>query len=557
MGTRSTKLRDLVNESKFLLRKQRFVDPPKPSDGALCNCDNKHIAHPCSRSSKCALKVDGVPVYIKTYGCQMNVNDTSTASAILQDYGYKIVAEEDEAEIYLLMTCAIRESAEDKIWTKLTRLRKAKRDPIVPLRQVGVLGCMAERLKDKLLGPKGYVDIVAGPDAYRDLPRLLSINRLSGREAINCLLSVDETYSDVKPVIADGDVCSYVSITRGCDNLCSYCVVPFTRGVERSRPIVSILDEVQSQFDQGVRDVTLLGQNVNSYNDVENILQTPEAKREHLAAGFKTVYKPRLKGITFDVLLEEVAKISPELRVRFTSPHPKDFNDDVIDVIAKYPNITRCIHLPAQSGSDIILQRMRRGYTRESYVNLVKRMRAAIPELVLTSDFISGFCGETEADHAATLELIYEVKYEYVYTFAYSQRSNTHANYNLKDDVDYDTKRERVMDLVALYRKQSLDSKASQVGTKKLVMIEGVSPRNEENWVGRTNTFIKTIIPRQDVFDAISNSHRPMRPGDYVETLINFSNAQRFGGQPLLITTQAEYTSRPMDAPRDRIIDSN
>lgn len=482
----------------------------------------------------------------------MNTNDTSIVSSILEDYGYTIVDQDYKAEIELLMTCAIRESAESKIWAKLSQLKKRKEDPADSLNQVGLLGCMAERLKERVLSAAGSVDIVAGPDAYRDLPRLFAINRLTNEKAVNCLLSFDETYSDVRPVTNLGDVSSFISITRGCDNLCSYCIVPFTRGRERSRPLMTILDEIRALMQRGIREVTLLGQNVNSYRDLTtnpahisraNLCEHVNMK-EQTASGFKTVYKPRPKGLTFDVLLEEVAKINPELRIRFTSPHPKDFTNEVIDVIRRYPNISRCIHLPAQSGSDKVLRSMRRGYTKEAYLGLVHRMREAIPNLSLTSDFITGFCGETAEDHDETIDLIKRVKYNYIFSFPYSMRDKTHAYHKLTDDVDLATKLARSQEIIALFRAQADELNNQLVGSTQLVLIDSNSRRSENDWQGRVDTNIKTIVPKEEVYDRISGTTRAIKPGDYVICQIQEANSQTLKARPIEISTQFDYHHR-------------
>lgn len=290
-------------------------------------------------------------VYFETYGCQMNVNDTEIASRILRQHNYLIVDDVRKAEIVFLMTCAIREGAEDKIWHRLKSLRHEKRKG--KIQQIGLLGCMAERLKTRALEKEHLLDIISGPDSYRDLPQLLAINHTTGQNAVNVLLSLDETYADVMPSIVDAEskTSAFVSIMRGCDNMCSYCIVPFTRGKERSRPVDSILQEVGALTSAGVREITLLGQNVNSYRDKSVKFESTVSQRP----GFKTVYKPKTGGLTFDVLLDKVADVNPEVRIRFTSPHPKDFPDQVLQVINKHANICKCIHLPAQSGSDQVL----------------------------------------------------------------------------------------------------------------------------------------------------------------------------------------------------------
>ena len=308
-----------------------------------------------------------------------------------------------------LMTCAIRENAENKVWHKLRELERAKRSGT--LKQFGLLGCMAERLKTKVLEEIPAIDVIAGPDSYRHLPKLLAVNSLTGQNAVNVLLSLDETYSDVLPQNTSR-TSAYVSITRGCNNMCSYCIVPYTRGRERSRAIDTILKEVQHYTDAGVKEIILLGQNVNSYRDTSvdsqnySSCEAQISGKIKLADGFKTIYKLKSGGIGFDVLLDLVAQVNPEVRIRFISPHPKDFTDDVLHVIARHHNIAKGLHLPAQSGSNIVLERMRRGYTKEAYLALVDRIRNIIPGCGINSDFICGFCGETDEDHRHTVDLV-------------------------------------------------------------------------------------------------------------------------------------------------------
>lgn len=511
----------------------------------LCNCDDPNNLSRCSKSKVCQYRVDQVPVYIRTYGCQMNESDTGVVGSILQDYGYRLVQDDAEAEIQLLMTCAIRESAENKIWAKLRELKRRKINPEDPLKQVGLLGCMAERLKEKVLETENSVDIVAGPDAYRDLPRLFAVNRMTSEKAINCLLSFDETYSDIRPVTNLNDVTSFISITRGCDNLCSYCIVPFTRGRERSRPLPTILNEIKNLMSRGIKEVTLLGQNVNSYRDTNTSPEDvgrPDLSeliklKEAPAQGFKTVYKPRLRGITFDILLEEVAKLSPNLRIRFTSPHPKDFTDDMIQVMKRYPNIARCIHLPAQSGSNLILKKMRRGYTKESYLDLVDRLKTAIPNLAITSDFIVGFCGETAHDHCHTIDLIKQVKYNFLYVFPYSERTKTTAYHRYDDDVPHDVKIERVKEIYSLFRAQAAQLNAKLIGTTQTVLIESESLRSTDDWQGRIDQNTKTIIPKRAVTVAGSGQVRLIKPGDYVACEILETNAQTLKAEPIHISS--------------------
>lgn len=361
-------------------------------------------------------------VFFDIYGCQMNVNDTEIVWSVLKSQNYQKTDNINEADVILMMTCSIREGAEIKIWNRLVHLKgmkKRRSKKIGPL-QIGILGCMAERLKTKIVEQESEVDVIAGPDSYKDLPRLLALGK-NGVSAINVLLSLDETYADLMPMKLDqNSVTTYASIMRGCDNMCTYCIVPFTRGKERSRPVDSIEKEVRTLVEeQGIKEVTLLGQNVNSFRDFS---MAPKESPDQVVPGFKTVYKTKLGGLRFAELLERVANISPELRIRFTSPHPKDFPDSVIEVINKYPNICKSLHIPAQSGNSDVLERMRRGYTREAYLDLVRTIREKLPDVSLSSDFICGFCGETEEEFEETLTLIDEVKYSVAYLFAYSMR---------------------------------------------------------------------------------------------------------------------------------------
>lgn len=363
-------------------------------------------------------------VFFEVMGCQMNVNDTEIVWSILKNRNYQKTDNISEADVILIMTCSIRDSAEKKIWNRLVHLKhmKLRRSKKLGPMQIGILGCMAERLKTKIVETERDVDVVCGPDAYKDLPRLLAVST-SGASAINVLLSLDETYSDVMPVKLDSNSgTAFVSIMRGCDNMCTYCIVPFTRGKERSRPCDSIEREVRHLVErQGVKEITLLGQNVNSYRDISNESELP-GEAHNLVTGFKTVYKQKQGGLRFAELLERIANISPEVRIRFTSPHPKDFPDAVLDTISRYPNICNSLHIPAQSGSSAVLERMRRGYTREAYVDLIDHVRQTLPNVSLSSDFICGFCGETEEEFAETLTLMERIKYNIAYLFPYSTR---------------------------------------------------------------------------------------------------------------------------------------
>ncbi|KAM7038202.1 mitochondrial tRNA methylthiotransferase CDK5RAP1 [Acridotheres tristis] len=484
--------------------------------------------------------IPGAPqVYLETYGCQMNVNDTEIAWAILQKNGYARTKKLDEADVVLLVTCSVREKAEQAIWNRLQHLKalKARRPQTrAPLR-IGILGCMAERLKEEILHREKLVDVVAGPDAYRDLPRLLAVAE-SGQQAANVLLSLDETYADILPVqTSAGGTTAFVSIMRGCDNMCSYCIVPFTRGRERSRPIASILQEVRMLSDQGVKEVTLLGQNVNSFRDLSEV-QFQSVAAPGLSRGFSTVYKAKPGGLRFSHLLDQVSRIDPEMRIRFTSPHPKDFPDEVLQLIQERHNICKQLHLPAQSGSTRVLEAMRRGYTREAYLELVHHVRDSIPGVSLSSDFITGFCGETEEDHQQTVSLLREVRYNVGFLFAYSMRQKTRAHHRLQDDVPADVKKRRLEQLIATFREEAARANAALVGQAQLVLVEGPSKRSASELCGRNDGNIKVIFPDAELEDA-AECRAPGRaqPGDYVMVKVTSASSQTLRGVPLCRTT--------------------
>ncbi|CAB3402439.1 unnamed protein product [Caenorhabditis bovis] len=460
------------------------------------------------------LKGNGRTVCYVTYGCQMNVSDMEIVRSIMSSYGYTESDDKFTADIVLLMTCSIREGAEKKVWNRLKQIRFNSQNKS---QIVGVLGCMAERVRHDLLAKKELVSIVAGPDSYRDLPRLIAVAR-GGSSAINVQLSLDETYADVQPVRVDVDSkTAFVSIMRGCDNMCTYCVVPFTRGRERSRPIESIVDEVARLRDEGFKQITLLGQNVNSYRDMTNIDFSPSTSSDERVPGFKTVYKPKVGGKTFTTLLERVSTIAPDVRFRFTSPHPKDFPMPLIELIAERKNLCKQLHLPAQSGDDETLERMGRGYTRELYLKLVEDIRKVVPEVFLTSDFIAGFCGETEEAHQRTLELIRTVKYSFCYVFPYSMRGKTRAHHRLTDDVPEDVKQRRHHELNETFREQSTILNQSLIGSSQIVLVEGMSKRSPVHFQGRIDGGVKAI------FD---NSKLQAQPGDYVHVKITDANSQ-------------------------------
>ncbi len=396
-------------------------------------------------------------VYIETYGCQMNVADTEVIFSILEKNGYTRTEDIDSADIIMANTCSIRDNAEQRILGRIEQFVLQRRDREVI---IGILGCMAERMKEQLLS-SGKVDIVAGPDTYRKLPELLEAAS-EGHPQIDVILSREETYSDISPVRIDKNgVSAFISIMRGCNNVCSYCVVPYTRGTERSRDAKSIVREACECFSKGYREVTLLGQNVDSY---------------------------RFEDITFAKLLEMVAQVSPLLRVRFSTSNPQDISDEVIQIIAKYPNICHHIHLPVQSGSDRILEKMRRRYTREGYLNRVKKIREIIPDCAITTDVIAGFCSETLDDHHDTLSLFKEVGFDAAYMFYYSERPGTLAAKKYADDVPLDEKTRRLNEIIALQNTLSLESNRKDIGKVFEVLVEGKSKKSDDQLCGRTST---------------------------------------------------------------------
>jgi len=431
--------------------------------------------------------------YIESYGCQMNFADSEIVASILHAEGYGATRNPEEADLVFINTCSIREKAEQTVRKRLSEFRKLKEQKKGML--VGVLGCMAERLKSKFLEEEKLVDIVIGPDAYRSLPGLVK-DAESGQKGVNVLLSRDETYADISPVRLDSNgVTAFVSIMRGCNNMCSFCVVPFTRGRERSRDAASIIRESTELFNNGYREVTLLGQNVDSYS----LPLTPFSE-----GGTE-------KFFTFANLLEAVAKISPLLRVRFSTSHPKDITDDVLQVMSKYENICRYIHLPVQSGSTRILQLMNRTYTREWYKAKVDRIREIVPDCGVSSDIITGFCTETESDHQATLEIMNYCKYDMSYMFFYSERPGTLAHRRYKDDVPEEIKKRRLLEIVEMQNRLSLESNKKDVGKVFRVLIEGDSKRSNLDWMGR-NTQNKVIVfPKSD---------SDLNKGDYVNVLV-------------------------------------
>lgn len=421
--------------------------------------------------------------YIESYGCQMNFADSEVVASVLQQEGFGATRNVEEADLIFINTCSIREKAEQTVRKRLTEFRKIKLRR--PGMLVGVLGCMAERLKSQFLEEEKLVDIVVGPDAYRSLPALVE-EAAGGQKAVNVLLSREETYADIAPVRFDSNgVSAFVSIMRGCNNMCSFCVVPFTRGRERSRDHGSILNECKDLLAAGYKEVTLLGQNVDSY------YFTPEAG----------------EPITFAKLLEEVALISPELRVRFSTSHPKDITDEVLHTMAKYENICNYIHLPVQSGSSRILQLMNRTYTREWYMARVDRIRELIPDCGISSDVIAGFCTETEEDHVDTLSVMEYSRYDMSYMFFYSERPGTLAQRRFADDIPEEIKKRRLTEIVNLQNRLSLESNHRDIGKTFKVLIEGDSRRSSDDWMGRNSQNKVIVFPKDG---------SGLKKGDYV-----------------------------------------
>lgn len=434
--------------------------------------------------------------YIESYGCQMNFSDSEIVASILNEEGFGATRNYEEASLVLINTCSIREKAEQTVRNRLQTFRKVKEEK--PGMLIGVLGCMAERLKAKFLEEEKLVDIVVGPDAYRSLPGLIS-EAEGGQKSVNVLLSREETYADISPVRLDSNgVTAFVSIMRGCNNMCTFCVVPFTRGRERSRDAQSIVNECRNLFERGFREVTLLGQNVDSY------YYSPSPT---LPQG-EGVATPTAEGpITFAKLLEMVANVDPLLRVRFSTSHPKDITDDVLHTMAKYKNICEYIHLPVQSGNTRILQHMNRTYTREWYLSKVKRIREIMPDCGLSTDVISGFCTETEEEHKDTLTLMEECRFDMAYMFSYSERPGTLAARRYEDDVPEDVKKRRLTEIINLQNQHSRESYKNDIGKTFEVLIEGDSKKSDKDWCGRNSQNKMIVFPKGE---------RKLNKGDYV-----------------------------------------
>ncbi len=433
-------------------------------------------------------------LYLESYGCAMNFADSEVVASILSEKGFSTTRNVDEADVILINTCSIRDNAEARVRNRLGELGAKKRQN--PDLVVGILGCMAERLKKALLEEEKLVDLVAGPDAYRDLPNLID-EVGTGQKAVNVLLSRDETYADIAPVRLDqGGVSAFVSITRGCDNMCSFCVVPFTRGRERSRDPQTIVEECKDLFNKGYREVTLLGQNVDSYR--WNLTSKGEIK------------DPAIPTTNFAQLMEMVAMVSPDLRIRFSTSHPKDMTDDVLHVMAKYENICNYIHLPVQSGNTDVLARMNRGYSREWYLERIDAIRRIIPGCAISTDIISGFCGETEEEHKDTLSLMKEVGFNLAYMYKYSERPKTLAERKFEDDVPEDVKGRRLIEIIDIQRENSMKSNQKQIGEVQKILVEGFSKRSDEFMSGRNGNNTMVVFPATGV-----------QKGQYVMVKIN------------------------------------
>ena len=432
-------------------------------------------------------------LYIESYGCQMNFSDSEVVASIMTENGFSTTRDVDEADVVLINTCSIRDNAEKRVRNRLTEFKKKKADN--PEMVVGILGCMAERLKKSLLEQEKLVDLVAGPDAYRDLPNLID-EVGTGQKAVNVLLSRDETYADISPVRLDkGGISAFVTIMRGCDNMCSFCVVPFTRGRERSRDPKTIVEECQDLFAKGYREVTLLGQNVDSFR--WNITNKGEIKNKELPT------------VNFAQLLIMVAKVSPDLRVRFSTSHPKDMTDDVLHAIASFENICNYIHLPVQSGHSEVLKRMNRGYSREWYLERIEAIHRIIPDCAISTDIISGFCAETDKEHEDTLSLMDLVAFDFAYMFKYSERPKTLAERKFEDDVPEDVKSKRLTEIIEKQLGYSLASNKERIGKMEKVLIEGISKRSEEHMSGRTGRNSMVVFPKGN-----------FKKGDYINVKI-------------------------------------
>lgn len=439
-------------------------------------------------------------LFLESYGCQMNFSDSEIVASILDQEGYATTQKLDEADLILLNTCSIREKAEQTVRKRLNQFNVLKKEK--PALTIGVLGCMAERLKEKFLEEEHLVDLVVGPDAYRDLPNLLKETD-DGRSAVNVILSKEETYADLNPVRLGGNgVTAFVSITRGCDNMCTFCVVPFTRGRERSRDPHSIVEECQDLWQKGYREITLLGQNVDSY-----LWYGGGLKKDFIKAG----EMQKATAVDFAKLLNLVAIAVPEIRIRFSTSNPQDMNRDVLHVMAKHKNICKYIHLPVQSGNTEVLKRMNRQHTREEYLELIDDIRRILPDCALSHDMIAGFCDETEEEHQDTLSLMEYVQYDFGYMFAYSDRPGTPAHKKMDDNVPQEVKKRRLREIIDLQQKHSEKRMNAYVGKTHEVLIEGDSKKSNQAWMGRNTQNAVVVFPKT------GNE----KPGDLVHVQVN------------------------------------
>ena len=455
-------------------------------------------------------------LYIESYGCQMNFSDSEIVASILTEEGFNTTQQMEEADLILVNTCSIREKAEVTVRKRLEKFNAVKKDR--PHIKVGVLGCMAERLKSKLLEEEQIVDMVVGPDAYKDLPNLVR-EVDDGQQAVNVILSKEETYGDVSPVrLGSNGVTAFVSITRGCDNMCTFCVVHFTRGRERSRDPQSILQEINTLWEQGYREVTLLGQNVDSYLWYGGGLKKDFEKASPLQ---------QATAVNFAGLLDQVARAQPGMRIRFSTSNPQDMTLDVIDAMARHPNICNYIHLPVQSGSDRILKAMNRLHTRREYFSLIDAIRERIPDCGISHDMIAGFPGETEEDHQLTLSLMKYVKYDFGFMFAYSERPGTLAARKLADDIPDPVKKRRLREIIDLQQKHSLYRSQQHLGRLEEVLIEGDSRKSDQHWMGRNSQNTVVVFPKEHY-----------KPGDFVLVRIEDCTSAT------LLGTAVEYSDK-------------
>ena len=451
----------------------------------------------------------GKKLFLESYGCQMNFSDSEIVASILTEKGFSMTQNFEEADLIFINTCAIRENAELRVRNRLNDFKRVKKKN--PKLLVGVLGCMAERLKSQFLEQEKLVDIVVGPDSYRDLPNLIE-EAEDGHKAINVILSKEETYADLTPLrLGSNGVSAFISIMRGCDNMCSFCVVPFTRGRERSRDPDSIIAEAKDVFNNGYKEVTLLGQNVDSY-----LWSGGGLKKENLSS------EQQAAATNFAQLLEKVALISPQLRVRFSTSHPKDMTDDVLYMVAKHTNICNYIHLPVQSGSSRILEMMNRGYTREWYLGRMAAINRIIPNCGISTDIITGFCSETEEDHQQTISLMKEIKYDYAYMFSYSERPKTLAERKYKDDVAEAVKKRRLAEIIELQRLNSGIKTLLGIGQVHEVLVEGFSKKSNEMLMGRNSQNTVVVFPKQNY-----------KKGDYVNILATTCTTSTLIGEPV------------------------